>query len=412
MLLSSAYGFAHSAAKVEAQRPFLHRLPVVLEHRGRVSLRPAAAADHQRDHPGRCSPCWCSCRSATCIRHAPGRCRSPTLVLGCHVGGALCLDDLAAAGHRRSLDRVVAGVPGLVCRVVAVAPRPTSALCQISVAARHHLRHGFHRPARLRHHHSAAAVLRRVIRRQSAFTIGLLGTSFSLMQFVFSPVWGRWSDRIGRKPIILVGLLGSCVSYVALALAGSLVADVRRAHHRRHRRREHCRPRRPTSPTSRRRRDRAQGMGMIGTAFGLGFIFGPAIGGVLSRVGRPKRRCGSRPRSASPTSSPRGSCCRNRGASRPRRKALGRMDAFRHAMTQADAAARCCAVLHRDAWRSPASRRRLRCSAKRGSASRPPTIGFVFAFIGVVLAIVQGVLVGRVVKRVGERTPDSAGDPR
>ena len=56
----------------------------------------------------------------------------------------------------------------------------------------------------------------------SALMIGLLGTSFSLMQFLVSPIWGRWSDRIGRKPIILVGLMGSCVSYLALALAGSL----------------------------------------------------------------------------------------------------------------------------------------------------------------------------------------------
>src|ERR1044071_2664979 len=56
----------------------------------------------------------------------------------------------------------------------------------------------------------------------SALTIGLLGTSFSLAQFIFSPIWGRWSDRIGRKPIILVGLMGSCLSYLVLALAGSL----------------------------------------------------------------------------------------------------------------------------------------------------------------------------------------------
>src|SRR6478672_6627848 len=118
----------------------------------------------------------------------------------------------------------------------------------------------------------------------SALTIGLLGTSFSLMQFLFSPIWGRWSDRIGRKPIILVGLMGSCLSYLALALAGSLpmvffarivggiaganiptaqayIADV-------------------TTPEN-----RAKGMGMVGAAFGLGFIFGPAIGGILSRFG-------------------------------------------------------------------------------------------------------------------------------
>ncbi|MDH4063025.1 MAG: MFS transporter, partial [Acidobacteriota bacterium] len=56
----------------------------------------------------------------------------------------------------------------------------------------------------------------------NAFTVGLLSTSYSLMQFVFSPVWGRLSDRIGRRPIILIGLAGSCASYLVLALAGSL----------------------------------------------------------------------------------------------------------------------------------------------------------------------------------------------
>src|SRR5688500_19849130 len=117
----------------------------------------------------------------------------------------------------------------------------------------------------------------------SAFAIGLLGTSFSLMQFLFSPIWGRWSDQIGRKPIILIGLLGSCLSYVTMALAGSLallfvarivggiaganiptaqayIADV-------------------TTPEN-----RAKGMGMVGAAFGLGFIFGPALGCLLSRI--------------------------------------------------------------------------------------------------------------------------------
>jgi DHA1 family tetracycline resistance protein-like MFS transporter len=117
-----------------------------------------------------------------------------------------------------------------------------------------------------------------------ALTVGLLSTSYSLMQFVFAPVWGRWSDRIGRRPIILVGLLGSCLSYFALAVAGSLtlifaarviggiaganiptaqayIADV-------------------TKPEN-----RARGMGLIGAAFGLGFIFGPALGGILSQWG-------------------------------------------------------------------------------------------------------------------------------
>jgi MFS family permease len=118
----------------------------------------------------------------------------------------------------------------------------------------------------------------------SAVTIGLLMASFSAMQFVFAPIWGGLSDRIGRRPIILFSLAGSAVSYLLLGLAGSLpalflarllagaaaanipvaqayVADT-------------------TSPE-----DRAKGMGMIGAAFGLGFIFGPAIGGTLTLYG-------------------------------------------------------------------------------------------------------------------------------
>ena len=107
---------------------------------------------------------------------------------------------------------------------------------------------------------------------------------YSLMQFLFAPWWGRVSDRVGRRPILLLGLFGSAASYLAFGLAGSLpvlflaraasgfaganvgvaqayVADV-------------------TTPEN-----RARGMGMIGAAFGLGFIFGPAIGGVLSTWG-------------------------------------------------------------------------------------------------------------------------------
>ena len=53
----------------------------------------------------------------------------------------------------------------------------------------------------------------------SAFVVGMLGTSFSLMQFLFSPLWGRLSDRVGRRPIILIGLAGSWLVYLVLALA-------------------------------------------------------------------------------------------------------------------------------------------------------------------------------------------------
>lgn len=118
----------------------------------------------------------------------------------------------------------------------------------------------------------------------SALVVGAIVASYSLMQFLFSPLWGSLSDRLGRRPLLIVGLLGSSVSYVVFGLAESvlvllasrIVAGVMGA----------------TVPvaqamvadaTSPERR--ARGMGMIGAAFGLGFIFGPVTGGVLSRYG-------------------------------------------------------------------------------------------------------------------------------
>jgi DHA1 family tetracycline resistance protein-like MFS transporter len=234
----------------------------------------------------------------------------------------------------------------------------------------------------------------------SAFAIGLLGTSFSLMQFLFSPLWGRWSDRIGRKPIILVGLLGSCLSYVTMALAGSLtllfiarilggiaganiptaqayIADI-------------------TTPEN-----RAKGMGMVGAAFGLGFIFGPAIGGLLSRYSP-----------ETPMWCAAALCLGNFIAAwfllpESRRvsddtRTLGRMEAFRHAMRQPTLVLILAlyfivtmAVSGFEATFALFTEARLGYTAA--------SIGFLFAFIGLILSLIQGVFVGRVVKRVGER---------
>lgn len=233
----------------------------------------------------------------------------------------------------------------------------------------------------------------------SAFAIGLLGTSFSLMQFLFSPVWGRWSDRIGRKPIILIGLLGSCLSYVTMALAGSLallfaarivggiaganiptaqayIADV-------------------TTPEN-----RARGMGMVGAAFGLGFIFGPALGGVLSRISP-----------ETPMWCAAALCFANfvaawfllpesRSASAAT-STLGRMDAFRHALKQPQLLlVFALYFIVTMAFAGFEATFALFSAASFGYTAA--SIGFLFAFIGVVLAVVQGVLVGRVVKRLGE----------
>jgi len=56
----------------------------------------------------------------------------------------------------------------------------------------------------------------------SALAIGLLSTSYSLMQFLFTPLWGRLSDRVGRRPLILLSLAGSCLGFLIFGLARSL----------------------------------------------------------------------------------------------------------------------------------------------------------------------------------------------
>ena len=122
--------------------------------------------------------------------------------------------------------------------------------------------------------------------------LGALMASFSAMQFLFAPVWGRVSDRIGRRPIILLGLAGSTISYALFGYASSLGGDgqilglgilswlfitrigagIAGA----------------TIPTAQAyiadttgRSDRTKGMALIGAAFGIGFTFGPLIGAMF-----------------------------------------------------------------------------------------------------------------------------------
>jgi DHA1 family tetracycline resistance protein-like MFS transporter len=118
---------------------------------------------------------------------------------------------------------------------------------------------------------------------QAAQVFGVFSFAFNLMQFLFSPLLGALSDRFGRRPVILLSNLGLGLDYVLMALAPSLawlfagrvvagicaatvstafayIADV-------------------TAPER-----RAKAMGLVGVAFGLGFVIGPALGGALSSV--------------------------------------------------------------------------------------------------------------------------------
>jgi multidrug resistance protein len=117
----------------------------------------------------------------------------------------------------------------------------------------------------------------------SGFEVALILTVYALAQLLFLPVWGWVSDRIGRRPVILVSLLGTVCSFVALAFADSIamiyvaralagffaasigtaqavVTDV-------------------TSPS-----ERASGMGIIGAAFGAGMVVGPMLGGLTAEI--------------------------------------------------------------------------------------------------------------------------------
>ncbi|HMN67204.1 MAG TPA: MFS transporter [Bdellovibrionales bacterium] len=119
----------------------------------------------------------------------------------------------------------------------------------------------------------------------SPLEVGLLMSVYSLMQFLFSPLWGQASDRFGRRPVILISLLGAAIAHASFGLATSLwglilarafagafggnisaamayIADITAE------------------------KDRSKGMGLIGAAFGLGFICGPALGGVFAEVGK------------------------------------------------------------------------------------------------------------------------------
>ena len=118
----------------------------------------------------------------------------------------------------------------------------------------------------------------------SGFTAGALIAVYSAMQFVFAPLWGRWSDRIGRRPVILISLAGSTFSYLLFALANGLgmlfisriFAGIAGAN---------ISVAQAFIADSTSAKDRARGMGLIGAAFGLGFVFGPAIGGLLAHYG-------------------------------------------------------------------------------------------------------------------------------
>ncbi|HET9595381.1 MAG TPA: MFS transporter [Anaeromyxobacteraceae bacterium] len=227
---------------------------------------------------------------------------------------------------------------------------------------------------------------------------GLLLTGYSLMQFVFAPIWGRLSDRVGRRPVLLGSIAMTAVGFVGyalapnfgwllasrlfagmatanLAIARAYVADV-------------------TTPET-----RAKGMGVIGASFGLGFILGPAIAGPLSRIS-----IAAPGYAAAVLSIVNGIAAwfilpepesRRAAAQRPRLEALTgelRRPGIRRLLLTSFIS-----ILAFSALEATFS-----LLAKDVFSLDQEHVGYVFAYIGVLAVIMQGALIGPLTRRFGE----------
>jgi len=240
--------------------------------------------------------------------------------------------------------------------------------------------------------------------------IGLLATSYAFMQFIFAPLWGAASDRIGRKPVFSVGLLGYAVSFVLFGLAhhvwqlffARILGGVLSA---------------ATLPTAMAyigdttsEHRRGGGMGMMGAAMGLGFTIGPGIGGILGRISLSlpffvgaalalvtlALSWGALPEPVRHDSS----------AERP-----SRLDAFRLALGGPLAyfflvtLAGAFALAALEATYALFAQDRLHLTSAGGAGA----IGIVFVAVGLVQAAILGGLVGRLINRIGEQRLTVAG---
>jgi len=233
--------------------------------------------------------------------------------------------------------------------------------------------------------------------------VGLLFASYSIMQLIFAPVLGRLSDKHGRRPVLLASLLGTALGFFILGFATTLwmlflgriidgvsggnistaqayIADVTT------------------------KENRAKGMGLIGAAFGLGFVLGPAIGGILSRWGInvPFMFAGALalanvvllfftlPETVTPDHPARVSAASGRGFN----QLIGalRKPALASVLTIYFLGIVAFSIM--TASFSLFMMFRLGYDAFHN--------GWIFAFVGVISAIVQGGLIGRLVKRFGE----------
>jgi len=233
----------------------------------------------------------------------------------------------------------------------------------------------------------------------SALAMGMLLSAFSATQFAAAPVLGRLSDRFGRKPVLLFSLAGSVAGYLLFAAAHSLamlfaariidgisggnistaqayVADV-------------------TTPET-----RAKGMGMIGAAFGLGFVFGPAIAGVTVRWGEWAPGSAAAAMSALAFAA---AAIFLREPVRSRVPAVERgLPALGRALRNRSIAA-LLAVFFLLTFAFSNFEATFAQFLHDRLGATPSRVAFLFVYVGVLISVVQGGLIGPLTRAIGER---------
>jgi len=239
--------------------------------------------------------------------------------------------------------------------------------------------------------------------------VGLLMATYSLTQFIAAPFWGRISDSMGRRPVLLITLGGSVIAYVILGFSDSLatlfiaralggfmagnistafayIADITTA------------------------QNRAKGMGIIGAAFGLGFIAGPAIGGILAGPD-PATADFRTPSLAAAALSLTALLLalvmlkeslseeiRKRVAEMPRKK---RMEQFHDALKRPRIGL-LIGLSFLSTFVFAGMETTFAMWSERRFAWGPLQNGYLFAFVGIISALIQGGFVGKLAKRFGE----------
>ena len=242
--------------------------------------------------------------------------------------------------------------------------------------------------------------------------VTILVAIFSLMQMLASPLWGRLSDRIGRRPVLMVSLAASALSYLWLGFADALwmlfaarafagacagniaaaqayIADV-------------------TPPEK-----RARGMGMIGAAFGLGFIIGPAVGGIVAGndVATADLRSPGLIAAGLSLAALLGVVCllkesRTSGAAdTPRR---GRIAMLVDALGR-PVLSRLLVIFFLVILAFAGMESTFALWAMRQFGWGPEQVGYVFTFVGILSAVMQGGLIGPLTRRFGEERLMTAG---